>query len=274
MPILDSYDGKLSFLNEASEFLEQVKANVADEESYINDQSQSDDPNVYGEIAEEEYFLGEYPYSVLVENITSQFSNYISTDDRTNYVELFYEQLHASELVLQDEEEEHPDEVRELLQRILDNFNSTMFSLFRQRLTLTIVDFEDGSIEPAELEVTIRLLYEYFILQAKDNFRNVISKDIASKLPIDLSDDEFYKQAEDMIPGYSPIMYAVGPQEFRRLSNATEDLNNLFDSNKVVGNFLRRYSPRLFENEDFQVDILAHVAVVHGVKGDFINAYK
>ena len=275
MAILDNYDGSLSYLTEAADVLAKAKDNAQDpEDSYINNVSASDDPTTYDQIAEEEYFLGEYPFTALKESITSQFSNYISTDDRTNYVEIFYQQLHASESLLQDEEEEHPDVVKEILARILDQFNAFMFSLFRQRLTISIVDFENGSIEPGDLEGTFRLLYEYFILNAKDNFRNVISRDMASNLPQNISDDEFYKKAEEMVPWYSPIVYAVGPMEFLRLSSAGEDVINLFENNKVVGNFLRRYSPRLFENEDYQVDILAHVAIVHSVKGDFLNAYK
>lgn len=274
MGILDTYGGSLSYLTEAADVLNRAKQIQESEDDYINQQSASDDPTTYDAIAEEEYFLGEYPFSALQESIQSQFSNYISTDDRTNYVEIFYEQLHASETLLQDEEEEHPDAVKEILNRILDQFNSMMFSLFRQRLTLSIVGFETDSIDPGTLEATYRLLYEYFILDARSNFRNVISKDIASKLPQSLSDDEFYKRAKDLLQYYSPIVYAVGPQEFLRLSNAGEDVINLFDNNLVVGNFLRRYSPRLFDNEDFQIDILAHIAVVHGVKEDFINAYQ
>ena len=118
----------------------------------IDDGSAGDEPMDYSELIEKEAFIGEFSFDVIKEGIETQFNNYVSLDDTTNYVEAFYSQLHQSyEAVELDEEEFHRDELREVLDNINDEFNSFIGKLFEQRLTLTLMDIENEDIDQEDI---------------------------------------------------------------------------------------------------------------------------
>lgn len=229
----------------------------------------------YSDLIKDEAFIGDIPYANIIEGIQNQFINYIGTDDHTNYVETFYKQIHDSYNEI-DDEEEHPVETREALDQILTNFVSTLGALFERRLSITLMDLEAESFDQDDLEYEITVLYNYFILNARENFRTVIVKDILTKLKttdIMLSDRQFYKKIDDLMVNYSPLVTAVGPMEFIR-STGNQEVYEMFEDGRVVGNFLRKYSPRFFDFEDYQADIVADIVMKMEVKAELQSKIK
>lgn len=238
----------------------------------MNDISSSDEPVDYSEIIEREAFLGEVPFDNIIDGIKEQFSNYIGTEDKTNYVDIFYEQIHASyNAVNNDVEEEHPAEIREALDKLLGQFVSTMKELFEQRLTISITGLEGEEVDQDEIEFELRRLYEFFIIDAKSNFKTVISRDINSKIKTVIADDrKYYSTIREMLKGYSPLVTAIGPMEFLRYSG-NQDVLDMFENGNVSGNFLRKYSPKLYQFEEFEVELISHITMVQEVKEEILN---
>lgn len=270
LALLDQFNGKLGPMNIYTESTQKQKANN-EEESYFTEISASDDTEEYSEMIEGNVFIGEYTYSSIIEGLNSQFDDYIGTDDKNNYAEIFYSQWHDSiETFLTDEEEEHPLEIKEALNRILDKFTSYMYAQFRQKLTLTIMAIDEGETNSEAMEGCIRLLYEYFILDAKKNFKKAISQDIERRIVWTKGD--MTDAIKEFLYDYSGMILVIGPREFLRMT-ANEDILKLFDDGDITGNFFRRYSPKLYDHPDFESDIIAEIILRHDVKGDFKNAY-
>lgn len=272
MAFMDQFGGQLTAIMESANL--PAEETTEEPQSVLNDMTASEDTSDYVDLIMDSVFVGDYSWDSIKEGIENQFSNYIAHEDETNYVEIFYKQLKASYAALNDEEEEHPQEIREALDRILDRFNAFMANMFRQKIQITLTDLNEGVSNPSETETTISLLYEYFILNARKNFMKVITTDIerrmGSRTPA--NDDEFYQIAREMLPDYSPLMQVVLPREFLRIS-APSDVIERFDDGVFTGDFLRRYRCQLYDHEDLEVEILAHIAAVHGVKEDFKNEY-
>ena len=127
-----------------------------EEESILNDNSAADEPVDYTELIEQEAFIGDTPYETIIEGIQDQFRNYISTEDRENYVNIFYNQLQNSYKAI-DDEEEHPQELRDALEKIHTNFVTEMNELFNRRLMLHFTCIEEEDIDYDELEYEFRL---------------------------------------------------------------------------------------------------------------------
>ena len=109
-------------------------------EPSVDGGSAGDEPIDYSELIENDAFIGEFSFDVLKEYIQDQFNDYIAMDDRTNYVDIYYEQLKRSYAAIeQDEDEIHRDELREVLDNIDNDFNSFIAHLFDQRLSLSII---------------------------------------------------------------------------------------------------------------------------------------
>lgn len=238
----------------------------------IDDGSAGDEPMDYSELIEKEAFIGEFSFDVIKEGIETQFNNYVSLDDTTNYVEAFYSQLHQSyEAVELDEEEFHRDELREVLDNINDEFNSFIGKLFEQRLTLTLMDIENEDIDQEDIEYSVSNLYEYFILGARSNFVSAIYQDIKRKLhTLTMDDKEYFNTIREMLKEYSPLIIAMGPMEFIRY-NKNDIVRELFDNGRVSGNFLRKYSPKLYDNEDLEVEIINQVTIAQGIRRDLTD---
>lgn len=236
---------------------------------YINDGSSGDDPIDYTELVEKDALKGEYTFEVIQEGIETQFNNYIRIEDNTNYVEIFYKELENSFIILEsDEEEYHKDELREVLNRCNDRFEAFMDRMFKQRLSLTVMGLENEESDDDEAKDTIQKLYEYFILKARSNFISAISKDIRSKIHTLMVDDaNFLDVIRGMLNEYSPLVIAIGPMEFIDY-NRNEDVKNLFNTGKVNGNFLRKYSPKLYDNEDLEVEIINNIVLQMSLRRD------
>ena len=243
-------------------------------DEYDDQNSMSDAPLDYTEIIEKDAFKGDMPFDVIKECILNQFQNYIHLDDTTNYVEIFYNQLHQSYEAMEDEEEIHKEEIREVLNDILSQFYAFMHKEFESRLTLTLMDIENEEVNQDDIEYAITAAYNYFILNARNNFLNVIYKDIKQKIRTVIADDkEYFRIVRDMLSEYSPFVLAVGPMEFIRLS-PDEDIINLFQSGRLSGNFLRKYSPKLYDNEDLEVEIINRITMAQEIRRDLIDGSK
>jgi hypothetical protein len=240
--------------------------------SALDDQTLADQTVDYSELIDESAFLGDYPIGTILEGITEQFNDYIDMEDKTNYVDIFYNQLHASyEAVNSDDGEEHPEEFIEVLDKIQQRFIDAMKAHFQLRLTLTLNDIESEEFDSDRIEYVIRRLYEFFILGAKNNFKVVIATDINSKIKTIIEDDkEYFDTLQEMLDNYSPIITVIGPMEFLRIRNDKEIIE-LFESNRVVGNFLRKYSPKLYQNEEFEVELINYITMTQQVTEEILN---
>ena len=226
----------------------------------------------YSEMAEDSVFLGDMTYSAIMDGIKEQFTDYINTEDTTNYVEIFYDQWNNSVEVIQDDDsEEHPQEVMDALNNIKSRFVSELFELFESRLTITIMAVDDELTEEDEVEVVIRQLYEYFILGARDNFKAVISKGIIQHIGLIPGDTGYNERIDDLLRDYDPLVRCITPTEFIQYTGRL-DIVALFDDGQIAGNFLRKYSAKLYQNDEFKVDVINHISTMQNVKEDITNA--
>ena len=233
--------------------------NNTDQDEPVNENSYADEPVDYATYIQGDAFAGEYPFDTIIEGIRNQFSNYIATEDRTNYVEAFYNQYHTSyELA---ETENFTDDIKEVLDNYLDKFLALLKTLFYNKLTITITELEGEEKDASSIEICIKKLYEFFIINAKKNFMSAIVKSCYKEIDPNLDDRAYYARIQEVLTNYSPLVLAIGPNEFLRYCG-DEDIVEIFNSGRAVGNFLRKYSPRLYQNEEFECDIVAEITSV------------
>ena len=236
-------------------------------------ESDSTEPVDYTELISKSALVGEYPFETIIESITHQFEDYIGNTDRTDYVDIFFNELEASRRTnVEDNDDEHPEEVNQVLDRYYDMFIDSMRRLFNKRLAISILIEDDENTVEDELEIAIRRLYEFFILNAKHNFKYVISHDIDNKLQYVLEDDNlFYRTIDDMLTQYSPVCVAITPTEFIKLTG-NEEVLNMYESMQFTGNFLKKYSPKLYAHDDFNAEIIAEIAILQDIRKEAQNA--
>ena len=225
----------------------------------------------YTHLIQERAFLGIYPFEVILEGIEKQFQDYINMEDTTNYVDIFFSQLQASfNAVNNNDAEEHPNEIKEVLEINYRKFIDKIKILFNDRLSISIIDIENDNIDDPDLEFIIRRLYEFFILGARNNFKTIIATDL---LPIvkDIGDDDaaYFRAIDESMDRYNPLITSVTPTEFLKY-RGDQEVYDLFENHRVNGNFLKKYSPKLYMNEDFQVEVINYVTMVHQFKQDVI----
>ena len=212
----------------------------------------------FQDVMYERCFIGDTPFKTILESLENQFNDYINLDDKTNYVDLFYDQMKQSYEHIQDVGIDI-DEYKEILDKILQEFYDFIKLHFEQRLMITITELYYTSFNKDRIDYIIRKLYKYFILNARKNFFKLITTDISSKIKtVRLSDDDFYNLVSDMLTQYSPLIRSVGPLEFLRLTDG-EEIAELLENNEICGNYLRKYSPRLYKNKDFEVEIINEI---------------
>lgn len=220
-----------------------------------------DQPSDFTELIEDNALIGDTPFDTIIDGLKEQFTDYINIEDKTNYVDIFYKELYESYIEHSAEDEEHPQEYKEILDKMQQNFVDFMAEMFKTKLTISVPVFEDGSYDEDD-EFMIKNLYEFFILGARENFKIVITKDILSKLPQNITDDDqFFNTVNRMIMNYNPLL-PMGAQEFLTLRNSLS-IKELFNSNKVIGNFLRKYTPKLYQNEEFVIELLNYITVLY-----------
>lgn len=226
----------------------------------LNDTSSTVQTIDYNELVKESAFIGDYPFDVIIEGLEEQFSDYLHLeDDNTDYVDVFYDQLQASlDAIDQDEEEEHPEEKREVLMDLQNKFIDKVSELFNRRLTITFMPIEEDTRNYEDIEYAIRIAYRFFIHGARNNFKNVISAEVYPKVKDIVDDKEYFDMVNDLVDSYSPLITSIGPEEFVNYTK-DEEIKQLFDDGIIIGNFLRKYSPKLHENESLKIDIVNNI---------------
>lgn len=210
----------------------------------------------YTDLIQESAFLGNYPFNIIIDGIKSQFDNYVNLNDRTNYVDIFYKQLNESYDKIKLDDEPRPVEIREVLDGLYLRFIDTMSNLFETRLHISIAVIEDGEIYSPEVEYTLRKLYQFFILNARLNFTIAISYNIIQSLGTTISDiDEYTNSITDMIDDFIPLITTITPIQFLKYCGDLE-VSEMFECGKFNGNFLKKYNPKLYQNEDLVVEII------------------
>ena len=249
-------------------FMESVsKGELPDpREDGLNNRSDGEENVDYTELIQSEAFIGEYPLTSILEGITAQFEDYIGTEDTTNYVDTFYTQLRNSrQVIIDDPGEEHPTEYMDVLRNIEEKFLSHVETLFSTRLAVSFTDVSEIDLNPEDEQYIITELYQFFILDARKNFKTVITKDLLPTLRRTQDDRAFYQDLEVRLHNYSPLVIAVGPMEFLTLAGA-DKVHGLFESGRVVGNFLKKYSPKLYAHSDYDSDLKSHIVLTLEMK--------
>ena len=72
----------------------------------------------FQDVMYERCFIGDTPFKTILESLENQFNDYINLDDKTNYVDLFYDQMKQSYEQIQDVGIDI-DEYKEILDKIL-----------------------------------------------------------------------------------------------------------------------------------------------------------
>lgn len=225
----------------------------------------------YNSIMQEEAFIGEYPFNAILSGIENQFLDYINLEDDTNYVDIFYDQMSKSRQLLEsNDEDDHGMEITEILDNLTDQFIQKMYDLFRLRLMITIECIDSESIDYDKLEGILKVSYNFFILNAKDNFTKVITKDIMKTLPRCNDDDEYFREVDTQMIRYSPLIMNMKMNEFFDYIPNSEDIKEMFENGDLLGNFLRKYSPKLYENEEFHAELVSNIIILQEFKDEVL----
>lgn len=247
-------------------------------EDIAMDVSYADQSIDYADLIGEDVFIGGTPYDTIIEGLTDQFNNYMKTTDATDYVDIFYDQMELSYRVIDDDEEEdHPIEKKEILDQMYDKFIAAIYDLIKVRLSLVIPDLEEGgNPDKDSIEYIIRKVYEVFILNARNTIKIAISADVMNKFIntselSNLPDNQYFKRLNEILDDlYTPLLQMT-PQEFLRYQHDDELLELFNDIDLINGNFLRRYTPKLYENEEFRVDLINYITMMENFKEDLRN---
>lgn len=226
----------------------------------------------YTEIIKDSAFLGDTPIEAIIDGLTTQFNDYINIDDKTNYLDVYYTQMHNSrEAVRTNVDETHPAEIMEALDDIQSRFITKICDLFKERLTISFMDIESESTDYDDLEFVLRRMYEFFILGARNNFKTVIASDVLPKISGIKDDREYFNRVQELVASYSPLILSMGPMDFLNYRHDTE-IVEMFENGKVVGNFLRKYSPKFYQNEEFMVEVINHITMIDQFKTDLVES--
>lgn len=226
----------------------------------IDDDKPVDPSDIISEVS----FKGEYNYNDIKDAISKQASDYMNLDDDTDYTIIFFDQYHKSmEYANNDEDTGYREDVLRYLDDLRDNFFTFMDDLFELRLNLSI-DEDMVSGGNYDHEWVIELLYRFFILDARSNFKTCISFDVVNRMPNkdELDDDEYFSQVQSLMELYTPIITVITPEEFLKY-RGDEEVISLFENGVVSGNFLRKYTPKLYANEEFQIELINHITMMN-----------
>ena len=65
---------------------------------------------------------------------------------------------------------------------------------------------------------------------------------------------------------YTPLL-TMTPTEFLKY-RGDDDITDLFENGVVSGNFLIKYSPKLYANDEFQVELINHIVMIQTMEED------
>lgn len=214
----------------------------------------------------EECFLGQCPFDTILAGLEHQFRNYMTTDDADHYVDIFYTQLDASLEDARDQSKFDVDDVLEVLSDLEDRFVDHMAKLFETHLNVGLAGYEDGTIDPESCRYILTRAYEYFILNAKRNFTVAISASVNDRLnrelgwpsPDDQSDHRLARINDLLNTEFNPIITTMTPIDFLKFTG-DPDILKLFEDHRLIGNFLLRYTPRLYKHEVYVIELINHI---------------
>lgn len=215
----------------------------------------------------EECFLGDCPFDTILTGLDHQFRNYMTTDDTEHYLDVFYTQLEASIEDARDQSKFDVDDVLEVLSELEDRFVDHAVKLFETHLNVGLVGYEDGTVDPESCRYILTRAYEYFILNAKRNFTVAISASINDRLTKEFGwyptngfdDDRRLTRINDLLTTeFNPIITTMTPIDFLRFTG-DPDILKLFEEHRLVGNFLLRYTPRLYKHEVYVIELINHI---------------
>lgn len=232
------------------------------EDDDVREQSWADNATSYGELTKDEVFLGEVPFPSILESIQDQFANYLKLEDNEDYVDIFYNELNESYRAIEEDYDFHKDELKSVLDGIYSQFIDTMAKLFDQRFTITISDIENESGSREEIEVYIRSLYTFFVLDGKDHMKTAIMKDMCAKYGQPLS----YQKPNARLLGiltlldsaYSPTLHAIEPNDYLKY-NGDEDILTAYEEGDIAGNFMRKLSARFYQYAEFRAEVASMI---------------
>ena len=240
-------------------------------------QDYSSPPNIYQDpdyiqrmdVAKENAFRGDYPLEDIFEELNNQFSDYIQIDasDRTNYVEIFFRQLKESIDEIIEEDGDLLEEQMEYLDIVYSYFIDMIGTLFQRRLSISLNFLETNPYGKSVYD-TLSILYKFFILDARKNFKNYFTERallLMKKSDVDTNNlvAAAYNILDDM--DHSLTMDGMIEDFIRKSTDKTtaDTIYNLFEENIISGNFLIRYSPRFYQNTDLLADIADDVITLY-----------
>ena len=206
-----------------------------------------------------------------MESITKQTEDYINLDDELNYVDVFYQEWESSMKAAETSTDLNGDELKEVLNDMRAKFEFSVAELLSSRLAISIPAIESDVADLTNIDEIIREVYTYFILGANDNFRRAIIADISSKhKTVKDSEENIIKLVQSMLGAYSPIVREMSPQDFLKYTKA-ENIITMYDEGKISGNFLRKYSCKLYQNEAYEANLVVDIVNAILIKEELIN---
>ena len=206
-------------------------------------------------------FFGYYPIDDLKLRIKEQFENYITMEDDTNFFEIALNSFQYSLEVINVEFDEYTLERKELISNMYLDFINYIIELIETNLTISIPNYELGLLTRTETEYILNEIYKYFILKARKNFKKVITAELKGQLEsLEQNPTKYLEKAQEIIMNYGGLISQVDIEQFLQITKA-ETIYDLYDSGEIIGNFLRRYSPRLYRHPDYLVEILNQLMI-------------
>lgn len=200
-------------------------------------------------------FISKSPYEVIIENIELQFDDYINNRDTTDWIEFFLDNYFHSYDYWKENGgvEEDPEEFLNVLDSLYRDFFITIQELFAMRIGIRITSLENGEIYTEENRNVVKELYRFFVLKARENIRNIVSTHMFESIieTINKFDDKTPELVRDIFidrfDEYSPYLTIDCS---RYLSLGDTFIEGCFQNFDFSGNFLRKYTPKFYENKD------------------------
>ena len=237
-----------------------------DTENNVSVAVDDDKPIDRSDIIQDRAFRGDFSYDAIKEAIINQTNDYMNIEDTNDYISIFFTQYHQScDFVLNDELDEYKDDAIEYLNNLKTNFEDFMTGLFEKRLNIFI---NDERLDEYGYEWLLGRLYHFFFIEARDNFKTCISLDVVNRMTnhAELSDKEYFDTIQDLMSLYTPLL-TMTPTEFLKY-RGDDDITDLFENGVVSGNFLIKYSPKLYANDEFQVELINHIVMIQTMEED------
>jgi hypothetical protein len=217
------------------------------------------------ELMKEEAFVSSYPFSEIISRMRNQFIDYINNKDMMNYVSLFFNSVYISFTTVdvnaadEDFPEQYAEEKRNALMLLQEEFIEEIRQMFSDYIGIGIPDVENFDAD--KLVAVLNNLYMYFILQAKDNFKVAISDYLNKTLKT--SGDKYFTDLQATIESsFLTYITVIDPSVFLQVTSGAREVYPYFMENVFTGNFLRKYTPSLYKNDDFKAEIINYTTVV------------